>query len=516
MSATSSNTSRIAKNTLLLYFRMLLTMGVSLYTSRVILNALGVEDYGIYNVVGGVVAMFGILSGSLSSAISRFITFELGKGDIDKLKRIFCTSVNIQVILIAIITILMETIGIWFLNNKMVIPEGRLAAANWVFQFSVVTFALNLLSVPYNAVIIAHEKMSAFAYISIVDVTLKLIVAFIIAYNPFDKLVYYGLLIMICGVINRSIYAIYCKKHFEEATYRFVFDKGLMKEMFGFAGWNFIGSSSALLRDQGGNILINLFWGPTVNAARGIAMQVSTAAHSFVSSFTTAVNPQITKSYAAGERDYMMKLVFQSAKFSFFILLFLVLPIFVCTPYVLELWLKDVPDHTITFVRLILLFTLNESLAIPLRTLSHATGKIRNFQLVVGGIQMLNFPISYICLKFGLQPEYVFVIAIAISVLCEMGRLVMLKKMVGLPVGSFLKDIYFVSIIVAIISAIIPWFIRNFFGQNFVSFIILSLITVICVATVSYTIGCTKADRATIRMSVKKVSNKFFKKSIKL
>ena len=511
MPETSSNTTRIAKNTLLLYFRMLLTMGVTLYTSRVVLDVLGVEDYGIYNVVGGVVAMFGILSGSLSSAISRFITFELGKGNIDKLKRIFCTSVNIQVILIAIITILMETIGIWFLNNKMVIPEERLVAANWVFQFSVVTFALNLLSVPYNAVIIAHEKMSAFAYISIIDCTLKLIVAFIIAYNPFDKLVYYGLLIMVVGLTNRMMYAIYSKRHFEEATYQMIFDKGLMKEMFGFAGWNFIGSSSALLRDQGGNILLNLFFGPTVNAARGIAMQVSTAAHSFVSSFTTAVNPQITKSYASGEWDYMMKLVFQSAKFSFFILLFLVLPIFVCAPYVLELWLKDVPDHSVTFVRLILVFTLNESLAIPLRTLSHATGKIRNFQLVVGGVQMLNFPISYICLRLGAQPDCIFIVAIAISVLCEISRLVMLKKMVGLPMGRFLKDIYLESIIVAIVSALIPWFIRNNFSQNFVSFIILSLISVLCVAVVSYTIGCTKADRATIRMSIKKVSNKFFK-----
>jgi len=295
-----------------------------------------------------------------------------------------------------------------------------------------------------------------------------------------------------------------------------IFDKGLMKEMFGFAGWNFIGSSSALLRDQGGNILTNLFFGPSVNAARGIAMQVGTAATSFVNSFTTAVNPQITKCYANGEMNSAMKLVFQSAKFSFIILLFITLPIFISASYVLELWLKEVPDYTVVFVQLTLIFTLMECLAIPLRTLSHATGKIRDFQLVVGGIQMLNFPISYICLKFGLQPEYVFVIAIAISVLCEMGRLVMLKKMVGLPVGSFLKDIYFVSIIVAIISAIIPWFIRNFFSQNFVSFIILSLITVICVATVSYTIGCTKADRATIRMSIKKVSNKFLKKSIKL
>ncbi len=508
---TSSNTTRIAKNTLLLYFRMLLTMGVTLYTSRVILNALGIEDYGIYNVVGGVVAMFGILSGSLSAAISRFITFELGKGDVDKLKRIFCTSVNIQVILIAIITILMETIGIWFLNNKMVIPEERLAAANWVFQFSVVTFALNLLSVPYNAVIIAHEKMSAFAYISIIDCTLKLIVAFIIAYNPFDKLVYYGLLIMIVGLINRMMYAIYSKRHFEEATYRMIFDKGLMKEMFGFAGWNFIGSSSALLRDQGGNILINLFFGPTVNAARGIAMQVSNAATTFVASFTTAVNPQITKSYATGDRDYMMKLVFQSAKFSFFILLFIALPIIVSTSYILNIWLVDVPENSVIFVRLILVFVLSETLANPLVTVMLATGKIRNYQLIVGGFQMLNFPITYVCYKFGAPSESVFIVAICVSVVCEISRLIMLKRMVELPISEFLKKVYFRVLLVAAIAAILPLTIKNYFQEDLVSFLILSALSVICVAIFSYTIGCTKHDRIAINNQILKVKNKFLR-----
>ena len=506
-----SNTSRIAKNTLLLYFRMMLTMGVSLYTSRVILCALGVEDYGIYNVVGGVVAMFGILSGSLSAAISRFITFELGKGDFEKLKRIFCTSVNIQVILIAIITILMETIGIWFLNNKMVIPDGRLAAANWVFQFSVVTFALNLLSVPYNAVIVAHEKMSAFAYISIIDVTLKLIVAFIIAYNPFDKLVYYGLLIMIVGAINRSIYAIYCKRHFEEATYRMIFDKGLMKEMFGFAGWNFIGASSALLRDQGGNLLINLFFGPTVNAARGIAMQVSHAATSFVTSFTTAVNPQITKCYATGEHDFMMKLIFQSAKFSFFILLLIALPVIISASYILNIWLVDVPENSMIFVRLVLFFVLSETLASPLVTAMLATGKIRNYQLVVGGFQMLNFPITYLCYKIGAPSEIIFVVAIGISIICEMARLIMLKKMIGLPIYDFLKNVYFRVILVAALSAVLPIILKNYLQEDFVSFLILSSSSVICVATFSYTIGCTKHDKAIVKTQLQKAKDKFFR-----
>ncbi len=490
---------------------MLLTMGVSLYTSRVILNALGIEDYGIYNVVGGVVAMFGILSGSLSAAISRFITFELGKGDLDKLKRIFCTSVNIQVILIAIITILMETIGIWFLNNKMVIPEERLAAANWVFQFSVVTFALNLLSVPYNAVIIAHEKMSAFAYISIIDCTLKLIVAFIIAYNPFDKLVYYGLLIMIVGAINRSIYAIYCKRHFEEATYRMIFDKGLMKDMFGFAGWNFIGASSSILRDQGGNLLLNLFFGTTVNAARGVAMQVCGAVQSFVNSFMTAVNPQITKSYASGDWDYMMKLVFQSAKFSFFIMLFISLPIMITTPYLLGLWLIQVPDYTVNFIRLVLAFVMLESMAIPLITVMLATGKIRNYQIVVGGLQMMNFPITYLCYKMGATAESVFIVAIIISVVCEISRLVMLKKMVDLPMTDFLKNVYFRVLLVAGVSAVFPIFLKGYLQDNFTSFLILSSLSVICVALFSYTIGCTNHDKEFLRTQFQKAKNKIFK-----
>lgn len=486
-------------------------MVVSLYMSRVILNYLGVEDYGIYNVVGGFVAMFGILSGSLSSAISRFITFEIGKGDLDKLKRIFCTSVNIQIILITIITILMETIGIWFLNNKMVIPVERLAAANWVFQFSVITFALNLLSVPYNAVIIAHEKMSAFAFISIVDVILKLIVAFIIVYNPFDRLVYYGLLIMICGLINRSIYAIYSKRHFEEATYQMIFDKGLMKELFGFAGWNFIGSSSALLRDQGGNILINLFFGPTVNAARGIAMQVSNAATSFVTSFTTAVNPQIIKGYAVGDNDSTMKLVFQSTKFSFYILLLIALPVFVSSHYILDLWLGNVPENTDIFVRLILIYVLSETLANPLVTLTLATGHIRNYQIVVGGFQMMNFPITYLSYKLGAPSETIFAVAICISFVCEMSRLVMLKKMVGLPVKLFLKNVYFRTFSVALCSAVIPIVLKKYCEDNLLSFMILTAVSIISAAIFSYTIGCTKADKVAINNQILKVKKRIFR-----
>lgn len=505
------STSRIAKNTLLLYFRMLLTMGVSLYTSRVILKALGIEDFGIYNVVGGVVAMFGIISGSLSAAISRFIAFELGKGDFDRLKKIFCTSVNIQIILIGIITILMETIGIWFLNNKMVIPEERLTAANWVFQFSVITFALNLLCVPYNAVIIAHEKMSAFAYISIVDCILKLLVALIITFNPFDRLIYYGLLIMIVGLLNRIIYAVYSKRHFVEATYSFFFDKALMKEMFGFAGWNFIGVSSAILRDQGGNLLINLFFGPVANGARGIAMQVSSAVSSFTNNFMTAVDPQITKSYAAGEKEYLMNLIFQSTKFSFFLVLLISQPVLLGTSYLLELWLGQVPDYSVVFVRLSMILILCDSLSHAITTAASATGNIKKYQLIVGGCQSLNFPLSYLCLYWGAKAESVFVVAIVISMICNALRIMMSKSLLNLPIMSFLHIVGLRVFAVSAVSVLVLSILNLYFESGLVSFLLFSAIAIGSLAVAVYYLGCSKQDKTYLKMQVQSIINKIKK-----
>lgn len=387
MATTSANNKRIAKNTLLLYIRMLFLMAVNLYTSRVVLNVLGVEDFGIYNVVGGVVAMFSMLSGSLSAAITRFITYELGTGDRESLKRIFSSAVTIQIGLAVLIILLAEAIGVWFLNIKMNIPDARIVAANWVFQFSILTFAINLISVPYNASIIAHERMSAFAYISILEAIGKLAIAFLIVVSPMDKLIFYAILMCAVALIVRFAYGIYCKRNFEECTYHFIFDKDLLKRMFGFAGWNFIGATSAVLRDQGGNVVINLFCGPAVNAARGIAFQVNNAVSGFVTNFMTALNPQITKSYAAGDRDYMMTLIYQGARLSFYMLLLLSLPVLINTHYILELWLKTVPEHAVLFVQLVLVFAMSESISHPLITAMLATGKIRNYQLVVGGLQ---------------------------------------------------------------------------------------------------------------------------------
>ena len=504
MFQTSDNNKRIAKNTIFLYLRTFLTMCITLFTSRIVLKALGVEDYGLYNVVGGVVAMFTVFTGSLSAAISRFTTFELGKNDIEGLKRVFCTSVNIQLILIGFIFIFIETIGLWFLNNKMNINHDRMVAANWVFQFSVITFCFNLLSVPYNASIIAHEKMSVFAYISIIDATLKLIIAFLIAISPIDKLVFYAFLLMLCGITMRMIYAYYCSTHFSECKYKAIFDKPLLKEMFGFAGWNFIGASSDILRDQGGNIIINLFFGTSVNAARAVAMQVSGAITTFVSNFLTAIRPQITKNYASGNYEYMMQLIYEGSKFCGFILLFFSLPVYITTPYVLQLWLGQVPEHTVNFVRIILIYVMNETMSGPMITAMLATGKIKNYQLIVGGSQLLNLPLSYVCLACGYPAESVFIVAVVISCLGMFLRVYMLRNMIKLSFRKFYTQVYLRVIVVVIFAAIVPTITSNSLQLNLRNFIIQSLISVVCSAISIYIIGCTVEERRAVRATLRK------------
>ena len=405
MDSHAENTKRIAKNTLMLYIRMLFSMLVSLYTSRVVLNTLGVEDYGIYNVVGGFVAMFSLISNSLSASVSRFLTFELGRGDMERLKETFSTSLMIHLALAGIVFLLAESIGVWFLNTQMTIPGERLYAANWVFQASVLTFVINLLSVPFSASIVSHERMSAFAYIGILDIVLRLLIVLFIAYSGwnFDRLIIYSLLLVGVVCIMQAIYWNYCTRNFEECKFGFSFDVNYWKEMSSFAGWNFIGCTAGLLKDQGVNILLNLFIGPIINAARGIANTVNNVLASFSGNFMTALNPQITKSYAAGNYDYMYSLVERGSRFSYYILLLFALPMLFETEFVLTLWLKHYPEHTVNFVRLILIVTMCDILSNTLINLQVATGKIRNYQLTVGGMLLMNFPLSYICLSDARQ-----------------------------------------------------------------------------------------------------------------
>ena len=484
---------------------MLLIMAVTLYTSRVVLATLGVEDFGIYNVVGGVVAMFGVISGSLSAAISRFITYELGKGNKDRLRIVFSSSVLIQAGLAIFILILAEIAGVWFLNNKMNIPSERLDAANWVLQCSILTFMVNLISVPYNAAIIAHERMKAFAYVSILEVVLKLVVVFVLYISLFDKLKVYAVLLVSVAIIIRLIYGCYCKKHFEECTFSFVYDPNVLKDIGGFAGWNFIGSASGVLRDQGGNILINMFCGPVVNAARGIAFQVHTAIYGFITNFMTALNPQITKNYAVGNREYLMFLLYQGARFSFYLLLLLSLPVLLNTHYILSLWLSTVPDHTVNFVRLVLIFALSESISQPLITVQNATGKIRNYQLAVGGIQMLNLPFSYLLLYMGFIPECVLIVAVMLSQCCLAVRLFMLRRTIGLSARNFMKKVYVNAVCVSVLSFVLPFWVNECLEESFVSFFINCILTLLCTSISILFVGCNHKER-----------EKFLAKSISL
>ena len=495
MTDNSANNKRIAKNTLVLYVRMLFLMAIGFYTSRVILEALGVEDFGIYNVVGGFVALFAILSKSLSGAASRFLNFEMGRGNAEKLSKVFSTTVSIQIFLALIIAIIAEFLGMWFVNSKMVIPPGRLYATNWVFQFSVLTFCANLLMVPYHAAIIAHERMNVFAYISIFEGIAKLLICYLLFVSPTDKLILYCILMFLIQVVVCLANYIYCIRKFKECKYHFVKDKNLLLQIFSYATWNTIGTSSAILRNQGGNVLINLFAGPTVNAARAIANQVLHAVHGFVENFFVALKPQITKSYASGDRDYMMMLIFQGSRLSFYVLLLLCLPILINTDYLLHLWLKTVPDHSVLFVQLTLIFTMIESISNPLITAQLATGKIRDYQLVVGGLQLMNLPISYICLKLGAIPETILIVAIMVGIICLFFRLWMLRKMISINIGDFAKRVLFNCFLVTTVSFIFPILLSQNMPKSFLAFIIITLISIVCTTTSILFVGCQKSER---------------------
>ena len=505
----SNNNKRIAKNTLLLYFRMLFMMVVSLYTSRVILNALGVEDFGIYNVVGGVVAMFSVISGSLSAAISRFITYELGKGDQSKLNKIFSASVTIQLLLSLIIVVLVESVGVWFLNSKMTIPAERMVAANWVLQLSIVTFVINLISVPYNAAIIAHEKMSAFAYISILEALGKLAIAFLIMVSPIDRLIFYAILMSVVAVIVRFTYGHYCKKHFMECVYHFHWDMELLKEMFGFAGWSFVGCSAQVLLTQGINVITNLFFGVTSNAARGVATQVDGAVRQLVNNFILALNPQITKTYAAGEHDYTLRLVYQGAKYSFFLTLFVAIPFLLEVDYVLKIWLGVYPQEASLFVRWTIAIILADVLSLPIITANAASGKIKKYQLVVGGYNMTIFPVVYVCFKFGLPAYTAYVVHFMVFFTNLFVRIRLMKGILNITYMDYIQYVFIRIIPVFVIALLVPLILYYNVDEGLFRLVLICLVTIVELPILVFVIGLNQSERVVILSFVR---NKILKK----
>ena len=504
MSDLSTNNKRIAKNTLVLYVRMFLMMAISLYTSRVVLKTLGVEDFGIYNVVGGIVSMMGVINGAMSVSTTRYLTFELGRGEMVRLKQTFCMCVNIYGLLALILLVLSETIGLWFLNTQLVIPEDRMVAANWVFQFSILSTIFSLLTNPYNAVIISREKMDIYAYISLADVILKLAIVYLLLVVPIDKLVVYGFMLMLLHVLNTSIYFIYCNKKYRESRYSFYWETPLFKELLSYTGWNLFGSCSYLVKGQGLNILLNMFFNPSINAARGIAYQVNSTVNQFFTNFYTAVRPQITKYYAQDDLDSMFKLVFRSSKMAFFLILLLSLPLIIEAPYVISLWLGQLPEYVVPFMRIILVITAVDAMANPLMTTAHATGKIALYQSLVGTMTILNIPVSYAFLYLGYGPVIVFEISLVIAVVNLFLRLWIVKRLVDFPVLDYITKVLFNCLLVTVFSSLIPMVAYQFVTDDYLGVLIVCSLSVLSTIVATYYVGFDRNEKSFVLEFVKR------------
>lgn len=485
-------------------------MLISLYTSRVILHALGVTDYGIYNVVGGFVSMFALISAALTGACSRFLNYEMGKGDMERQKVVFSTALSIQWALAIIVAVLAEVIGVWYVNNIMVLPPERLEAANWCFQFSVFNFCMNLITVPYNASIVAHERMKAFAYVSIYQGLAVLAISFLVSWSPIDRLVFYAFMLLVVQFTVRYAYQVYCRRNFQECTYIRVFDKPLFKHMLTYSVWHLIGNGAVVLRGHGVNIVLNLFFGPSVNAARAVANQVDHAVNQFASSFMMAMNPQITQSYSRGELKSMFKLVNRGSRFSFYLLFMLALPVIINTDYILHLWLKEIPAHTITFIQLTLILMMITSVSRSLMKAQDATGNVRNYQLIVGGIQLLNLPFSYMLLGLGMMPEIVVVVAIAVEIMSFLARMYMLPLTVkGFKPSLFLREVILKCCIVVLLATPIPTLVYIYLPENFYTFVLNVCLCLLCGMVVIYYVGCNANERALLMSAISKIKKRF-------
>lgn len=495
-----SRGKRIAKNSFLLYIRSIFVLLINLYTSRVVLNTLGVVDYGIYNVVGGVIIMLGFLTNSFSGASSRYITYGLGTGDIGQLKKTFGNILSIHLIAAIVIFVIAETVGWWLVSTKLQIPDNRQYAAFWVYQYSILASAVSLIRVPYYATVIAHERMSAFAYISIMEAVLKLAIVYLLLILPYDRLATYAFLILSLQLLELLIYGLYSIRNFEETKSYMAYDKIIFKDIFAFAGWTLSGNIAAMGFTQGLNILLNIFFGPVVNAARGIAVQVQTACQQFCSNFQMALNPQLTKSYAQGDLEYAHKLLIKSSKFSFYILFIIVLPIIIESSTILKLWLGTPPEPAVTFVRLMLIVALLFTLSNPIIILVQATGTIKKFQLIEAGILLMIVPIAYILLRiFHLPPATVFIVQIVMESCALYARLRIGLPMINMPFHTYIHLVAKPLIKVIILTVIPAVVIYCWLPQNLFSFFFICILCVALSILNMYWIGSSNDERVFLK-----------------
>lgn len=456
MDANESLNKRIAKNTLALYVRSIIVMLVSLYTSRVVLETLGADDFGIYNVVGSIVLLFSFIQGAMATAVQRYLNFELGRDDKNAVSRVFSMSMTVHIMIALIVVVLSETIGLWFLNTQMQIPSGRHIATQWVYQFSVLTCCVNILRIPYNATIIAYEKMSFYAYVSILEVFLKLSVVFLLVFSNGDRLILYSILMLIVPIIISVAYVFFCRKKFTTCSYSLFWDKKLFEEIFGFSAWSLFGSMANLGASQGINVLLNIFCGVVVNAAMGLAQQVNSAVSQFIVNFQTAFVPQLVKLYARNEYEKFVHLIFRSSKLSYFLILLIGLPVLTYTRPLLEIWLHSVPEYTVQFTRLMILFSMIDAMSGPLWNSVQATGKIRNYQILMSSIIAINVPAAYVILKLGGSPIIVLVVRVIINFITHLVRIFYLRRLFEFPSLPYIKDIMSRIVFVSIVAMPLP------------------------------------------------------------
>ncbi len=486
-------------------------MCINLYTSRIVLHTLGIEDFGIYNVVGGLAVIFTFMNDSMTASTQRFLSFEMGAGNKERLHEIFMTSVHIHLIISLVVILIGETVGLWFVVNKMVIPAERITAALWCYQFSIFIAVLDVLSYPYISAIIAHERMSSFAYIAILDATLKLLLVYLLLVFDYDRLILYAGLYAFEKFLIRMVYNIYCVRHFEECKYQWIFKRQLFKEMAVFAGWKMWGNLALVFYTQGLNILLNVFFGPVVNAARGSATQAQATVGNIANNFQMAMNPQITKTYATGQNDKTRLLIFKSSRLTFCLLLTICLPLIAETPTVLGLWLKEVPEGSVVFLRFLLIILMVQQFYSPLNTAVAATGRIKKYEMVVSGMMLTVLPIAYVVLKMGGSPWSVFVVYLILSVLAYFVNLYIVLPMMKVKFVTYAKCVLKPCLVVLLLSLIVPSGLKLFLETSMFLSLLTIFLTIICTITFSFFFGLDEDERSLIVSKINLVIPKLHK-----
>lgn len=499
---TIENNKRVAKNSLFLFFRMLITLVVSLYTSRVVLANLGIIDYGINNVVAGLVTMFTFATSSLAGGTQRFLTFAIGEKNFNKLQLIFSTAFFVHLIIAILVGLLILLVGYWFLTNKLNIPSNRMDAAQWIFFCSIVTIVLNIVQVPYMSCIIAHENMGVYAYMSIYEALAKLLIAFCLIISSIDRLKIYSLLMMLSQASSILFYCLYSIHKYPECQVRMIVDKKLLKSMIHYSGWDIIGCTGVMLNTQGINILLNMFFGPVVNAARAISVQVNGLALQLIWNFQMAVNPQIVKYYAAGQKEQMIRLIYNNARFAGLLILVIMIPLFFEIDFVLRLWLEKVPKDTTFFVKVILVQTFIQTMTRPIVKGLHATGEMRLFNLLSGGILLIIVPISWLLLKLKISLYLVLIIALIPWMIEPIIDLLLLRKYIGIGISFYYKYVYVNVFLIAIFSSVLPLLFYYQLDEGWIRFILVSLTSILGVVVLTYYFGLSKTVRQIVNEKI--------------